>query len=74
MTGYFTSSEKWVAVAGNASVWLFAALAQDFMWVAAGVASISTSLFMLTKWILLIRAKFGRDVMDEILDVDQKIK
>jgi hypothetical protein len=54
---HFTFSEKFVAIVGNASAWVLASLPQDFMWVAAGLASISTAAFMITRMVLLIKGK-----------------
>jgi|DEB0MinimDraft_3_1074331.scaffolds.fasta_scaffold135208_2 hypothetical protein len=60
----FTGSEKLVAILGNASAWIFATLSQEFMWVAAGVASISTAAYMITKMVLLIKG-YRSDANDD---------
>lgn len=57
MQQHFTASEKFVAIFGNASAWILASLPQDFMWIAGGIASISTAAFMITRMVLLIRGK-----------------
>ena len=57
MQQHFTFSEKFVGIFGNASAWILASLPQNFMWVAAGIASISTAAFMITRMVMLIKGK-----------------
>jgi len=57
----FSVSEKVIAIMGNATSWIFASISQDFMSIAAGIASISTAAYMITKMILLIRGWYPPD-------------
>lgn len=55
--GMFTPTEKAVAIIGNSTTWLIASVAQDFMWIAAGICSLTTSIYMFTKLFILLRDK-----------------
>lgn len=55
-----TSTEILVAVGGNSASWALAFFGtQDFAWVAAGIASLSTAAFMVAKIVILIRKGGG---------------
>jgi len=63
-TLHFSMTDRIVAVVGNGAAWLFAAEAgQTFAWVAAGIASLATALYMGTKWVFMIQEKTARKVI-----------
>lgn len=74
---YGTSwSEKMLILVMQPLAWVLGAAtgSEQFMWVAGGVASLTTALFILVKTYLLIKGYESKDALEQIIDVEEALE
>ncbi len=69
-------SEKMLILIMQPLAWVLGAAtgSEQFMWVAGGVASLTTALFILVKTYLLIKGYEAKDALEQIIDVEEALE
>ncbi len=69
-------SEKMFILIMQPLTWVLGAAtgSEQFMWIAGGIASLTTALFILVKTYLLIKGYKAKDALEQIIDVEEALE
>ena len=69
-------SEKLFILIMQPLAWMLGAAtgSEQFMWIAGGIASLTTALFVLVKTYLLIKGYEAKDALEQIIDVEEALE
>lgn len=68
-------SEKLLILIVQPLAWVLGAAtgSEEFTWIAGGIASLTTALFILVKTYLLVKGYEAKDALEQIIDVEEAL-